>query len=76
MRLRIRAFVLFWLLCCLALLIAGHQNPDACETACGPVFTQYLIDHGQDPANPDPRVEHDARIYTESTCIRPCRRQR
>lgn len=76
MRFRIRTFVLFWLLCCLALLIAGHQNPDACEIACGETYTACLRYLGQDPAQPNPRAEHTCRLYTERECIRPCRRGR
>lgn len=63
----------------LALVVAGKRPagaapPDACEIACGPVFTQCLIDAGTSPATPDPRIERECRKYTEAVCIRPCRR--
>ena len=71
-----------WLLVILILAlfaIAGMMRgspPDACEIACGPVFTECLVDAGTSAETPDPRVERECRRWTERTCIRPCRRGR
>lgn len=56
------------------ILIFGLRLADACEIACGPVFTQCLLDAGT-AETPEPRVERECRRIVQADCIRPCRKE-